>query len=373
MAKTRSRKTAGPAPALRGAAHRENTGASQDRAVMTWLFLFAISVAFLVVWGGYTRLTRSGLSIVEWHPISGVIPPVGAQAWQAEFAKYQQTPEFEQVNFGMTLEEYRFIFYIEWIHRMLARLIGLLYAVPVFYFLFTKRIAWRGSGIYIGMGLLFIFQAFAGWFMVASGLEDRPAVSHYLLTFHLLLALTLFSLSMWTAFGHRYGFPAARVRFSPPSKLAAAALALLFLQISYGGLTAGLKAGHVSDTWPLMLGRLIPPGFLDTFEAWALNLVEAPLSVAFIHRWLAFAVLVMAGAAYLMARRLKAPRAAQTAALLLAGSVCAQILLGIGVVVFHVRIDLALLHQAMAIGLLVINLLALHRLRAWNRTIDATR
>ena len=146
---------------------------TQNRAVMIWLLLFAFSVAFLVVWGGYTRLTRSGLSIVEWHPISGVMPPVGEGAWQQEFSKYQQTPEFKLVNSQMTLDQYRFIFYIEWIHRFLARLIGLIYALPVFFFLFTKRIPWRESGIYIGMGLLFIFQAFAGWFMVASGLEEQ--------------------------------------------------------------------------------------------------------------------------------------------------------------------------------------------------------
>lgn len=164
---------------------------TQNRAVMIWLFLFAFFVAFLVVWGGYTRLSRSGLSIVEWNPVSGALPPLSQQAWQEEFAKYQRTPEFIQVNSNMTLDEYEFIFYIEWFHRLLARAVGLVYALPVFFFLFTKRIPWKEFGVYFGMGLLFISQAFAGWYMVASGLVDRPVVSHYLLTVHLFLALTL--------------------------------------------------------------------------------------------------------------------------------------------------------------------------------------
>jgi cytochrome c oxidase assembly protein subunit 15 len=345
--------------------HQQNTGTSGNRAVMIWLFAFACSVAFLVLWGGYTRLTRSGLSIVEWNPVSGAIPPLGAQAWQEEFSKYQQTPEFQQVNSGMTLEEYQFIFYIEWIHRVLARAIGLIYAIPFLYFLFTKKIPWRAAGRYVAIGLLYISQAFAGWFMVASGLDERPSVSHYLLTFHLLLALALFGLSLWTAFDLRYGFPpGGKAHFSLPFKLAAATLILLLLQIAYGGLTAGLKAGHVSDTWPLMSGRLVPPGLLTALEPWTLSLVEAPQTVAFIHRWLAFAVLGMAVALYLTARGPGVPRDAQNASFLLMGLVAAQVLLGIGVVIFHVKIELALLHQALAIGLLACNLLALHRLRA---------
>jgi cytochrome c oxidase assembly protein subunit 15 len=335
---------------------------SGDRGVMIWLLAFAVSVAILVVWGGYTRLTRSGLSIVEWHPISGVMPPIGEQAWQEEFAKYQQTPEFKIVNSDMTLDEYRFIFYIEWIHRLLARLIGLLYALPFFYFVFTKRIAWRTSGIYVGMGVLFVFQAFAGWFMVASGLEDRPAVSHYLLTFHLMLALSLFSLALWTAFGHLDRFKTGAGPGSPARRLTAISLGVLALQIIYGGLTAGLKAGHISDTWPLMMGRFVPPGFLTTLQPWIANLFEAPQSVMFVHRWLAFLVLALAAAAYLTARRTGVPRQAQAATGLLAGLILLQIVLGIAVVLLHVRIDLALLHQTMAIGLLAVNLLALHRL-----------
>src|SRR5512139_2376172 len=246
---------------------------TQNRAVMNWLFIFASIVAFLVVFGGFVRLTRSGLSIVEWNPISGSMPPIGQQAWQDEFANYQKTPEFKLINSNMTLDEYKFIFYMEWIHRNIARLAGLVYAIPVFYFLFKKTIPWKEFGIYFVMGMLFISQALAGWIMVASGLVDRPSVSHFNLTIHLLLALSLFGLSLWTAFGHKFGFPPKdkKAKWSLPSKLAVASFVILILQISYGGMTAGLKAGHVSDTWPLMFGKLIPP---NLFNAW-INILEA--------------------------------------------------------------------------------------------------
>src|ERR1041385_7218575 len=232
----------------------------QNRAVMTWLFVFAFIVGFLVIFGGFVRLTRSGLSIVEWNPISGSMPPIGQKAWEEEFAKYQQTPEFIKVNSSMTLDEYKYIFYIEWIHRNIARFAGLVYAIPVFYFLFTKKIPFKEFGIYFIMGLLFIAQAVAGWAMVASGLVDRPSVSHFNLMIHLLLALSLLGLSLWTAFGHKYGFPerSKPAKWSLPSKLALTSFLLLLIQISYGAMTAGLKAGHVSDTWPLMFGKLIP-------------------------------------------------------------------------------------------------------------------
>ncbi|HSK88930.1 MAG TPA: COX15/CtaA family protein, partial [Anaerolineales bacterium] len=234
---------------------------TRNRAVMNWLLIFAFIVAFLVVFGGFVRLTRSGLSITEWNPVSGTLPPLGEQAWLAEFVKYQQTPEFQQINFDMTLEEYQYIFYIEWIHRFIARFAGLFYAIPVFYFLFRKTIPFREFGIYFVMGMLFIAQAFAGWIMVASGLVDRPSVSHFNLTIHLLLALALLGLSLWTALGHKYGFPekSKKTNWSLPSKLALISFLLLIIQISYGGMTAGLKAGHVSDSWPLMFGKLIPP------------------------------------------------------------------------------------------------------------------
>jgi len=350
--------------------HWENTSASQNRAVMTivpnarvgnWLFIFAFIVAFLVVFGGFVRLTRSGLSITEWNPISGSVPPIGEQAWQNEFAKYQETPEFKQINSNMTLEEYQYIFYIEWIHRFIARFAGLVYAIPVFYFLFKKSIPWKEFGIYFVMGMLFIAQAFAGWIMVASGLVDRPSVSHFNLTIHLLLALALFGLSLWTALGHKYGFPDKdkKTKWSLPSKLALVSFILLIIQITYGGMTAGLKAGHVSDTWPLMFGKLIPP---NLFNSW-INLFETPQTIVFIHRWFAIAVFLAITAFYITVRRESHPIEIKNGLNWLLGLVIFQITLGILTVILHVQIAIALAHQAGALALFALTIFFIHRLR----------
>ena len=335
---------------------------TQNRAVMNWLFFFAFVVAFLVVFGGFVRLTRSGLSITEWNPISGTVPPIGEQSWQEEFAKYQQTPEFKQINFNMDLEEYKFIFYMEWFHRFIARFAGLVYAIPAFYFLFTKRIPFREFGIYFVMGMLFIAQAFAGWIMVASGLVDRPSVSHFNLTIHLLLALSLFGLSLWTAFGHKYSFPdqSIKAKWSLPSKLALISFILLIIQITYGGMTAGLKAGHVSDTWPLMFGKLIPP---NLFNSW-INFFEVPQTIVFFHRWFAFVGLIAVPTVYFVAKKQNYPRDILNGLLWLTAAVALQITLGVLTILSYVNIVVALIHQANALLLFALGVYFIHRLRA---------
>ncbi len=335
---------------------------TQNTDVMKWLFAFAFVVAFLVVFGGAVRLTRSGLSIVEWNPISGVIPPIGRQAWEEEFAKYQQTPEYQKINKGMTLEQYEFIFYMEWVHRIIARLAGLFYAIPVFYFLFKKKIAWKEFGIYFWMGMMFIAQAFMGWYMVASGLVDRPSVSHFRLTVHLLFALTLFSLALWTALGHKFGFhdSGKRAKWSLPSKLAVFATALLVIQISYGGMTAGLKAGHVSDTWPLMFGKWIPP---NLFNSW-IDLFETPQTIVFIHRWFAWIGLIIVPYVFYVVKKQNYPADIQKGLAWLIGAVALQITLGVLTVLSYVNIVVALIHQANAIVLLGLAIYFIHRFRA---------
>lgn len=347
---------------------------TQNRAVMIWLFIFAGIVAFLVVYGGFVRLTRSGLSITEWNPISGVVPPMGERAWADEFAKYQQTPEFKQVNSWMTLADYKYIFYIEWFHRLIARLAGLVFAIPVFWFLFRKAIPWKEFGFYFVMGILFISQAFLGWYMVASGLVDRPSVSHYLLTAHLLLALTLLSLSLWTAFGHKYGFQnaAPKVKWSTVSKLALASIFILVFQISYGGLVAGLKAGHVSNTWPLMLGQWIPKGIFGANGFNPANLVDVPQTVVFIHRWFAFLGLLAVPYVYFQAKKRNYPAEILRGLLWLIVAVAAQITLGVTVIVSNVQIEVASLHQAGALTLFGLGIFFLHRLRAHDRTQSET-
>jgi cytochrome c oxidase assembly protein subunit 15 len=340
---------------------------TQNRAVMIWLFIFAFIVAFLVVFGGFVRLTRSGLSITEWNPISGSVPPIGQQAWQQEFSKYQQTPEFRLVNSNMTLDEYKYIFYVEWIHRFIARLAGLAYAIPVFFFLFTKRIPFKEFGIYFVMGMLFIAQAFAGWIMVASGLVDRPSVSHFNLTIHLVLALTLLGLSFWVALGHKYGFPdrTIKAKWSLPSKLAAASFVILIIQITYGGMTAGLKAGHVSDTWPLMFGKIIPPNLFNTW----INLLETAQTIVFVHRWFAWLGLIAVPYVYWVVKKQNYPADIQNGLKWLIGVVVLQIALGVLTILSYVNIVIALLHQANALVLFVQAIYFIHRFRA----LDAAR
>jgi cytochrome c oxidase assembly protein subunit 15 len=335
---------------------------TKNTAVMNWLFIFAFIVALLIVFGGFVRLTRSGLSIVEWNPISGVIPPIGQQAWQEEFTKYQATPEFQQINIGMTLPEYKLIFYMEWVHRIIARLAGLFYAIPVFYFLIKKIIPFKEFGVYFAMGMLFIGQAFMGWYMVSSGLIDRPAVSHFRLTIHLLFALTLLAIALWTALGHKYGFlnTSAKVKWSLPSKLAAWSMALLVLQISYGGMTAGLKAGHVSDTWPLMFGKWIPP---NLFNSWV-NLFETPQTIVFIHRWLAWLGLIAVPGVYYFVKKQNYPQDIQKGLLWLIGAVALQITLGALTILSYVNIVIALTHQTNALALFALGIYFIHRFRA---------
>jgi len=338
---------------------------TQNTAVMKWLYAFAFVVAFLVVFGGFVRLTRSGLSIVEWNPVSGAMPPIGQQGWEEEFAKYQLTPEYLKINTGMTLERYKFIFYMEWFHRNIARFAGLIYAFPVFYFLFKKTIPLKEFGIYFVMGMLFISQAFAGWIMVASGLVDRPAVSHFNLTIHLLLALTLFGLALWTAFGHKFGFhdTSKKVKWSLPSKLSLVSLVVLVIQISYGGFTAGLKAGHVSDTWPLMMGKLIPPNLFNSF----INIFETPQTIVFIHRWFAWLGIILVPVVYTIVKKQNYPADIQNGIKWLIGVVALQITLGVLTILSYVNIVIALLHQANAILLVGLAVYFIHRFRALDR------
>lgn len=336
--------------------------------VRTWLYLLAFLVALMVVIGGYVRLTRSGLSIVEWNVITGVLPPLSEAAWEAEFAKYQQTPEFQKVNFNMTLDGYRRIFLIEWAHRLIARLVGLIVLAPLAWFLARGVIPWRRAGVYIALLALFGFQGFLGWFMVASGLVDRPHVSHYRLTIHLLAALSVLAIAWWKALDLTPRFAAARQRAANPGlqKLAQALLAVAVLQIAYGGLVAGLKAGYVSNTWPLMFGTLVPKGLLSVLQPWWQNLVETPATVHFIHRWFAFVVLTLALVFWWRARGTDEVPTLRQGSLVMVAVVVFQILVGIGVVIWSVPLPVALLHQGVAVALFAAALFLNHQL--WRRS-----
>lgn len=324
-----------------------------NKKIIRWLLVVSVLIMIMVVFGGFVRLTRSGLSIVEWNPISGVIPPLGEEAWQTEFEKYRETPEGMFINNNMTLKEYKEIFYVEYIHRLIARFAGLLVVIPLFYYLYKGIIPWRRSAIYLTIGALFGFQGFLGWYMVSSGLVENPAVDHFRLTAHLLMALLLLALTMWTALRHMHHFPPVinRGRGSLPYLLSALVLTILVIQITYGGFVAGLKAGWISNTWPLMAGRWIPANLFDQFDAWWQNLISAPVGVHFVHRWFAFVVLGAAIWLYFITKRHAYSANVHKAVVYFLWLVTVQITLGITTIWFSMPVVLALSHQA--VGLLL--------------------
>lgn len=356
--------------------------------VRVWLWTVAALVALMVVVGGYVRLSRAGLSIVEWNVVEGVVPPLGDDQWAAAFAQYKASPEGRTVNADMTIDGYRRIFLIEWFHRLVARLAGLAVLVPLLFFVVRGTIPWRRSGPYAMVVVGFGLQGLLGWLMVASGLVDRPSVSHFRLTAHLLAALALLAGCVWLAMGPRddaFGTggstsPSVRPRAagaasastSHPSSSASTRtlrrlgwllLAVLVLQIAWGGMMAGLKAGHVSDTWPLIFGRLVPAGLFSGAPTLWQSVLEVPLAVHWVHRWLAWVVLAVAAAVAVSARRAGAAGVARPAAALV-GVVAAQIALGVAVIVEHVPLSLALLHQATGVAVFALAIVTLRRLVA---------
>jgi cytochrome c oxidase assembly protein subunit 15 len=335
-----------------------------NKTIAVWLYAMAFLIAFLVMLGGWVRLTRSGLSMVDWHVITGVVPPTNEAAWQETFEKYQQTPEFIKINRSMTLDDYKFIYYNEYIHRMIARFAGMLFVVPLFYYLFAGKIPWRKSGIYLAIGLGFAFQGVLGWYMVSSGLVDRPSVSHYRLTAHLLTALGLLGLTYWAILNNKYGFdkPADRSARHMPQRMTFALFLILLLQISYGGLVAGLKAGHASNTWPLMFGKLIPPGLLSELEPWWQNLLAYPPTVHYVHRWFAFVVLGTAIWLYFLVKNRGLPSTVANGVKTMLWLTVIQITLGVSVIWFDVPVWLAIVHQGTAISLLMTTIFISHRL-----------
>jgi len=332
--------------------------------IVRWLFLVAALIVIMVVVGGFVRLSRAGLSIVEWDVVTGVVPPIGETAWQESFADYQQTPEYQLINEGMTLGEYQRIFYYEWAHRLIGRIAGFLVIGPLAWFMWKRRLTLRESIRYWAVVGLFGVQGAVGWIMVASGLQDRPVVSHFRLTIHLLMAVLLLGIVLWMALDRIRAADETATAGSPMStgtrRLTWTLLAALLLQLSYGGLVAGLKAGHVSDTWPLMFGQLIPDGLLSQYSPWWRNLYEA-LASHWIHRWFAFVVAAIAVALILRIRKEGTGWIAPRAATWLLAAVVGQITLGVLVVLLGVPKWFAVAHQGLGIGLFSVVVVLAHQ------------
>jgi heme a synthase len=332
--------------------------ARDRRHVAVWLLACA-ALAFLVVLiGGITRLTRSGLSIVEWQPLIGALPPLSPADWEAVFAKYRETPEFRQVNFSMTLEGFKRIFWWEYIHRLLARLIGVIFLLPYLYFLVKKKLdralAWKLGGIF----LLGALQGAVGWFMVKSGLVDDPKVSPVRLTLHLGLALAIFSAELWLAMQ----LLAPKRRFD---SFALFIPVIVFLMAVSGGMVAGLRAGYAYNTFPLMNGHIVPPEVM-LLEPWWRNFVYNMATVQLVHRAFFWALAVLVLVAWWRNRE----RAAGNA-LLLAFAVQAS--LGIATLLTGVPVGLGSAHQGGAVLVLAAALWYTHSTEARTSGLPASR
>ena len=347
-------------------------GSPRRDPVTIWLLIVAALIVVMVLVGGFVRLSRAGLSIVEWDVVTGIVPPIGQEAWEAEFAAYQETPEYRFVNQGMTLSEYQYIFYLEWAHRLVARIAGLIVVVPLIVFMLRGTVGIRESLKYWGVVVLFGLQGAMGWIMVASGLEDRPVVSHLRLTIHLLAAVALLGIVTWMALDRLRDR-----RTSPPDRaspslriLAWTTLAVVVVQIGYGAVVAGLKAGHVSNTWPLMFGYLVPPNLLSAVEPWWMNLIE-PLGSHWVHRWLAFVVAALAVALLVVVLRASDDRLLRTWSWALVAITGIQIGLGIATVLLNVPKWFALSHQGVGIAVFLAALVITHRVTASTPADDA--
>ncbi|PZU49365.1 MAG: heme A synthase [Sphingomonas sp.] len=304
-----------------------------------WLLAVALLVFAMVVVGGITRLTESGLSITEWKPITGAIPPLNEAQWMAEFQKYQQIPEYKELNQGMSLQDFKFIFFWEWVHRLLGRLIGMAFALPLIWFAARRAIP-RGYGPRL-VALLALggLQGAVGWWMVSSGLSERTDVSHYRLAVHLLTALLILAGLIWTALDLRALAADPAARPSRLTRLAAVTAVILFIQLLFGAWVAGLNAGWASDTWPLMNGHIFPENaqFLGLS-----SLSDDPHLVHFIHRWWAW----VAVAVLILLARSARKAGSRPASIAIHSAFGTQILLGIATVMSGMNITLAVLHQA---------------------------
>ncbi len=324
-------------------------------ALARWLYIVAALIVAMVAVGGITRLTESGLSITQWKPISGIIPPLNDAQWQAEFANYQRIPEYQLINRGMTLSGFKAIFFWEFVHRLLGRVIGLAFALPLLWFA-VKREVPRGYGPrLVALLALGAMQGALGWWMVASGLSERTDVSHVRLAVHLSAALLILGGIVWTALDLRDLARSPSARPARLTLLSAFALALLAVQIVLGAFTAGLDAGYAFSSWPLMGDALFPQDTPMMAPLWK-NAVDNPVVVQFTHRWFAFAAAGAIVCLAVAARRCGAVNA-WGAAILLVGL---QIVLGIATLLTGVEIAIAVAHQVNAAILLIAVVAAAH-------------
>lgn len=329
----------------------------RGRGLVPWLGFVALLVFLMIVVGGITRLTESGLSMVDWRPVTGILPPLDEASWSAAFEAYKASPEYRIMNRGMTLEAFKSIFWWEYVHRLLGRLIGLAYALPLAWFWMRRAIPRALKPRLLGILLLGGLQGLMGWYMVRSGLVDEPEVSPLRLAAHLLLAFAIFALLVWTALGLAGERGSHRNRRS--HRLGKLLVGLLLFQVVLGGLVAGLKAGQVFNDWPLMNGSILPPGAF-ALAPWPVNFIENAALVQFNHRLAGYLLLGLGLAIFAASFSRPAPLAMRVGAAGLLFVLVAQATSGILALVHHVPIALGVLHQGGAALVLAAALLFLH-------------
>ena len=324
---------------------------ARPRAVGWWLLSCCAVLLTLVMVGGATRLTESGLSIVDWKPVTGVMPPIGEAAWQAEFSRYQSSPQYTEVNHGMALGDFKTIFWFEFFHRLLARLLGLWFALPLLWFWLRGAIPSRLRWPLLGILALGAAQGYMGWYMVKSGLVDVPRVSPYRLAAHLGLALLVYALMLRVAVGLL--LPRTAAAGSKPAQRwpRGVLLALVASTILFGAFVAGLRAGLMYNTFPLMAGHWVPPG-LSALEPFWRNIFENPVTVQFIHRVIALSTLAVTLWAWWRMRGAEQDRAQVRSRHALLLMVLLQVTLGICTLLWVVPVWLGTLHQGGAVLLL---------------------
>jgi cytochrome c oxidase assembly protein subunit 15 len=329
--------------------------AKHARALRLWLGVLALLIVAMVLVGGATRLTDSGLSITEWQPIMGAVPPLSEADWQKAFEAYQKIPEYTELKQGMSLDQFKTIYWWEWAHRFLGRLIGIAFFVPFIGFWLLGYIPRTLLPRLIGLFILGGLQGAVGWYMVKSGLVDRTDVSQYRLAAHFGIALSILGYTLWLLFGLGADMPAGRTsaRGRAGVWVAAGVLALIFLQLLAGALVAGLDAGFGYNTWPLINGAFVPSG-LGEASPWYLNLFENPLTVQFDHRMLGYTVILATLAQLLWLTLRGSPSALIGSALTLALLAVLQATLGVWTLLLAVPIELGLAHQAGAIAVFAV-------------------
>ncbi|MBJ7417847.1 MAG: COX15/CtaA family protein, partial [Niveispirillum sp.] len=328
-----------------------------------WLLACAGMVFVMAIIGAITRLTESGLSITEWKPITGTLPPLNEAQWLVEFEKYKQIPEYQVLNRGMSLDEFKQIFFWEWFHRLWGRLIGVVFAVPLVWFAVKGMVTRPMLPKLVGLFLLGGLQGFIGWFMVQSGLSVRTDVSHYRLAMHLSMALILYALLIQAGLGLRHPGAAHRPDRADLRRHGWAAMVLVSITVVWGAFVAGLDAGFAYNTWPLMNGEFAPPEVWNLSPAW-LNFLENTAMVQFTHRWLAIATAVaVLSYAWRVGQRADLPEVAKRAALWLSLGIGGQVVLGITTLLLAVPVALGSAHQGGALVVIALLIRSIHTLR----------